>query len=278
MLTSFDVHLEKLHGIETEFVKVLYYDLPANYSGTYQSYGYSRFCTILEGEKKVEVKGHYFTYDSSASLVLPPRSKVQMNIPSDTKALVFELNDQLIRQVAKKAHIEPDSNYKIEDLLINNHHRNIKEDISHLMNTAGTGKVDEPFLIDLYAQKLIYDLFRHSPAAAAISGNQGIHPMQQAIDYIKQHIHEPVSAGEIAAYLGISESNFSHSFKKSMGISPQKFINQLKIEHSLLHLKRQSVTDAAFDLGYESISHFIGLFKKTFGITPKQYQIQERSG
>jgi AraC-like DNA-binding protein len=33
-----------------------------------------------------------------------------------------------------------------------------------------------------------------------------------------------------------------------------------------------SVTEAAFDLGYENISYFISLFKDRYGVTPKQYK------
>ena len=31
---------------------------------------------------------------------------------------------------------------------------------------------------------------------------------------------------------------------------------------------------SAYDLGYENISHFIKLFKKKFGLTPKQYSLK----
>jgi len=35
-----------------------------------------------------------------------------------------------------------------------------------------------------------------------------------------------------------------------------------------------SVTDVAFELGYENPSHFIKLFKYEYKITPKQYQLR----
>jgi len=36
-------------------------------------------------------------------------------------------------------------------------------------------------------------------------------------------------------------------------------------------LKMKIVTEIAYNLGYENISHFIGLFKEKFRMTPKKY-------
>jgi AraC-like DNA-binding protein len=37
-------------------------------------------------------------------------------------------------------------------------------------------------------------------------------------------------------------------------------------------LKEKNVTEVAYDLGYENISHFISQSKKKYGYTPKQHQ------
>ncbi len=102
MLHSFDYELEKLHGFETDFVKILYYDLPQNFSDIYKTHQYVRLCTILNGKKKIHVKDKDFTYTPSESLLLPPYSKVGMTIEEPTQALVFELNDDLIQSVVQK--------------------------------------------------------------------------------------------------------------------------------------------------------------------------------
>ncbi len=58
-------------------------------------------------------------------------------------------------------------------------------------------------------------------------------------------------------------------------MSPQKYIHLRKLKKSLELLKATSVTDAAFSLGYENPSYFIQLFKREFGMTPKQYQLNK---
>ena len=55
MIPMLESGLENIHGFETDYVKLLYYDIPPNHIGKYKSHSYPRLCTILEGEKKVTV-------------------------------------------------------------------------------------------------------------------------------------------------------------------------------------------------------------------------------
>ncbi len=275
MLRSFDSELEKLNGFETDFVRILYYDLPKNYSGTYQSYGYSRICTILEGEKHIAVRSKEFTYDNEQALVLPSHSKVHMTIEKPTKALVFELSDELIQTVAKNVELpEPVqvSSKPFTEVLIGSQDRNIREDILQLMQIGAQKEHRERFLIDLYAQKLVYHLL-HSKQTGSMMMTQTINPMKRAIDFMEKHVHEPILVSSVAKTVNMSESSFSHAFKKQMGTTPQKYMHKIKLSRAVELLSRKSVTDTAYELGYENPSHFIRLFKEAYGITPKQYQL-----
>lgn len=276
MLHSFDTKLEKLNGFETDFLRILYYDLPQNYSGTYQSQGYTRVCTILEGEKHIAVKEKEFSYDHSNTLILPSYSKVYMTIAKPTKALVFELNDTLIQKVAKNAQtpLNTGKSTSFNELLLGKHDHNIQEDLSQLIKISSKKGQKERFLIDLYAQKLVYDMLQTNLTGNLIL-NQTFNPMQRAIDFMQKHISEPLQVSSIAKSLNMSESSFSHAFKKEMGITPQKYMHQIKLDRAVELLSHQSVTATALELGYENPSHFIKLFKTTFGMTPKQFQLSQ---
>jgi AraC-like DNA-binding protein len=70
----------------------------------------------------------------------------------------------------------------------------------------------------------------------------------------------------------MSETNFSNSFKKVLGITPKEYITNLKLTEAKKMLKTQNVTEVAYNLGYDNISYFIAIFKNKYGITPKQYK------
>lgn len=274
MLNTFDEELERLDGIETDFLRILYYDLPKDFSGNYQSHAYTRFCTIVNGEKHIAIKNKAFTYDKSKFLLLPPHTEVQMDIETPTRAMVFELNDALFDKVIRQAQIGSSSGFTqqaLRDVFLQANDLQIFDAIQHMTEMSVKQGQSEHFLLDLYAQKLVYHLLRIKPIGDQILSGSG-NPMQRAVDYMKAHINEPIAIQTIAKKLQMSESNFSHAFKKQMGVTPQKYLHQLKMDKAVELLKVQNVTDVALDLGYENPSHFIRLFKDVYGLTPKQFQ------
>ena len=50
-MDKFDRNLELSDGLETEYLRLLYYDFNKYYNDIYKSYEYKRLCTIINGEK-----------------------------------------------------------------------------------------------------------------------------------------------------------------------------------------------------------------------------------
>lgn len=86
--------------------------------------------------------------------------------------------------------------------------------------------------------------------------------------------HTNVTLGELCKHFGRSKSHMSHMFKSENGMTIRAYCNNLKLEDSkkLLLETDISVTEVAFDVGFNDVSYFIGLFKKKYGISPLQYR------
>ena len=70
----------------------------------------------------------------------------------------------------------------------------------------------------------------------------------------------------------MSERTLSRLFKKETGMTYSQWKNRLYLMLSFRALlEGTSVTNIAYDLGYESSSSFIYQFKKTLGVTPKVF-------
>jgi AraC-like DNA-binding protein len=274
MLTNFNRSLEMVDGLETDYLKLLYYDL-SPVSCEYKTYENSRLCTILEGSKHVSVNNDIeFTYRPGQFILLPPHSSIHMDIDTQTKALVFELNDELMKSVTEKISVDMDADY--DELKENRFFLgSIDDELGNCINKLNTvstrSEKNKKFLIDLYAQEMIYNLVQIKGIQQILSLEQD-NPVYKAIKYIQDNIKQPISINQLAYELNMSDTNFCNSFKKIIGITPKEYITNLKMTHAKEMLKNQNVTEVAYDLGYENISHFIALFKVKYGITPKQYQ------
>lgn len=284
MLSSFDRNLEILDGLETDYLRIFYYDFTEKYKDKYKSYEYNRLCTIIEGEKKVKISNNYtFKYDKNQFILLPPNSSVEMEINIPTKAIVLELNNDLIYDISNKISID----FKIEtgkliynNVFIANNNSEIKKCISKIINTYNSSDKNKKFLIDLYAQEVIYNLLKIK-GANLILNTEYKNPVYRAIKYMKENYNQSINIKDIARDLNMSESNFSLYFKKIVGVSPKDYLKHIRLSKAEELLKEYNVTEVAYSVGYENISHFIKLFKIKYGVTPKQYKknfYQKNSG
>ena len=95
-----------------------------------------------------------------------------------------------------------------------------------------------------------------------------------AIDYIHtNYTFDNISITFLAQICGISETYFRQIFRKSYGISPLKYINNLKITRAkeLIQSGMYSISDIAFLSGFHDESYFSREFKKATGVSPKNY-------
>lgn len=79
---------------------------------------------------------------------------------------------------------------------------------------------------------------------------------------------------EIAESLKISSGYALEVFQKVYGLSPRRYLSQLKLQEAkqLLHQPDLALTRIADMLGYSSLSHFSRQFKRWTGMSPREYR------
>lgn len=87
-------------------------------------------------------------------------------------------------------------------------------------------------------------------------------------DYAK-----PWNLYSMSQVCGLSQSHFSHAFKKRMGISPVQFITDIRINKAkeLLECGTLSISAIAKLIGYDDALYFSKTFKKKTGVSPKEF-------
>ncbi len=93
-----------------------------------------------------------------------------------------------------------------------------------------------------------------------------------AIDYVSKHLHDPISAVDIAPHTAYSSKYLAILFKKETGQTLTGFILAQRIEEAKrLLLQNRSSEEVAYLLGFCSQSHFIQRFKQVTGTTPQKF-------
>jgi AraC-like DNA-binding protein len=77
---------------------------------------------------------------------------------------------------------------------------------------------------------------------------------------------------EIAHWAGASERTIQRCFLAETGLTFGKWRQQLRLVHSLRLLAAgEKVTSVALEVGYDSLSAFVSVFRRAFGVTPGRY-------
>jgi AraC-like DNA-binding protein len=96
----------------------------------------------------------------------------------------------------------------------------------------------------------------------------------KVIDYINQNFHKPISLSEVAKLTNMTDVSFSRFFKTRTGITFMDSLLEMRLGHAsrLLIDTTESISEVAYDCGFNNISNFNRLFKKKKGCTPKEFR------
>ncbi len=94
--------------------------------------------------------------------------------------------------------------------------------------------------------------------------------------FIDSHFHEDINLEVIADEALFSKFHFIRLFRTIYGKTPHQYLTYVRIEHAKLLLQTSmSVTDVCYEVGFESLSSFTGLFRRIVGQNPSSYQARQ---
>jgi len=100
--------------------------------------------------------------------------------------------------------------------------------------------------------------------------------VEKAKTILQAQIQNAPSLNELARMLNCSPFYLSRQFAQVGGMTMQQFLRQIRMERAaeLLRTGKCNVTEAALEVGYNSLSHFSGAFHETFGCCPCLYPLK----
>jgi AraC-like DNA-binding protein len=95
--------------------------------------------------------------------------------------------------------------------------------------------------------------------------------LQKARDILQREFVAPPTIEALGRQVGMNEAKLMRCFKQLFGQTIFDFAQHLRMARAkeLLETTERSITEIAFDVGYEYSSNFATAFKRHFGITPR---------
>jgi AraC-like DNA-binding protein len=96
------------------------------------------------------------------------------------------------------------------------------------------------------------------------------------VNRITENVAQSLTAADVAADLGMSESRFSRFFRKATGNTYTDFVNHVRINRAcqLLMSSDRYITNICYDVGFNNVANFNRRFLEIKGTTPSEFRKQ----
>jgi len=232
-------------------------------------------CLILQGRKQVSIGEQTLSFGAGECLLvshdLPVSSKIT-KVPY--LALVFQVDLATIRKLYDEVASSALDDEHARSAEIHRADPELLDALGRYLALADS-PADARVLGPLVSKELHYrllvapfggmlrSLIRHDSNASAIA---------RAIGHIRGDMRSPIAIPDLARRVGMSASAFHKHFKTITSTTPLQYQKELRLLEArrLLKTAGASVTTAAYEVGYESLSQFSREYARKFGAPPSQ--------
>ncbi|HEY8901018.1 MAG TPA: helix-turn-helix domain-containing protein [Chthoniobacterales bacterium] len=108
------------------------------------------------------------------------------------------------------------------------------------------------------------------------TGNAEPPMISRAKNFIKENQTEDLSLGQVAKAVNASTFYFCKMFKKATGLNFTEYLSRVRVEKAknLLLNPNLRISEIAYEVGFQSLTHFNRAFKKIVGRSPTEYRGQ----
>ncbi|MFI3206807.1 MAG: AraC family transcriptional regulator, partial [Clostridia bacterium] len=95
------------------------------------------------------------------------------------------------------------------------------------------------------------------------------------LKFLSENFTKKISLDEVSKDIGVSKYHISRRFKLAIGCSFTEYINTMRVNFAkdLLKTSEKSITEIAFECGFESLTSFFRAFRELDLQSPKQYRL-----
>ncbi|HZG17145.1 MAG TPA: AraC family transcriptional regulator [Candidatus Bathyarchaeia archaeon] len=234
-------------------------------------------CIVAQGVKLVMLGQERYQYDSdsylTASVHLPIAGQIieaSQEAPYLSLQLQFDMT-QILDVIQASEPISHNNNDSGRGLVVSRLNDTLYYAVLRLVNLLETPH-DIPVMAPYVIREIIYRILQNEPKALKRFSLIGSHAQRIAkvIERLTRDFALPLRINELADEARMSASSLYDYFKEVTGMSPIQYQKQIRLQAARRLLLTESTTaaEAAFQVGYESPSHFSREYARMFGLPP----------
>jgi len=194
-------------------------------------------------------------------IVIATATRNLLNLPNQEGELFSELLENLVNP--KDHYVEGPRFYMTPEM---------HQIIDSLFNIEYEGKTKMMFFRSQITALLSHFFgqlaMNHSNSMKSID----VKRLELAKEILSNNLENPPSLSELSKELGLNTTKLKKEFKEVFGLPVFKYLQneRLTTAHGLISKKKATVQEAAWHVGYDSLSSFSNAFAKKFGYRPSQ--------
>ena len=231
-----------------------------------------------------------FNYQPGESLLLPSDRLMQIDFPDatinePTRCLALTISDEFIRETVAELNEQVPRVETSDQWQLNTNNYLLQNDpeisslIDKLIRLFRENNPFKPFFIKNTLRELIVRLSQTQTRTGLLqqtSQHLNTNRLAYVVAYIRENLTQALSVEELSDKACLSKSHFFRLFKSELGVSPAQFILTERIHRAkaILSNPAKSITDACYESGFNSLTHFSNAFRSVEHVCPRQFKRQ----
>lgn len=247
--------------------------------------------SMLSGRKVMHLREmDPFNYQPGESLLLPSDRLMQIDFPDatldePTRCLALTISDEFIRETVAQLNeqvprVETPDQWQLDtDNYLLRNDPEISSLIDKLIRLFRENNPFKPFFIKNTLRELIVRLSQTQVRTGLLQQtNQHLttNRLAYVVAYIRENLTRTLSVEELCDKACLSKSHFFRLFKSELGVSPVQFVltERIRLAKAILSNPAKSITDACYESGFNSLTHFSNAFRSVEHISPREFKRQ----
>lgn len=259
-------------------------DIPVEFLGTQRSnasenflphvHDYYELNYLTNGRTKIKLNGLQLAYEAYDFVLIPAGIRHNLYYSQDEKynnyAIWFRGGEAYLNSLCRDTQV-----VKLHDYDGALHF--LGSEIFRLNQSYGAENAE---LFNAYLYAALLHMRRGAVLDTLVPQGQAEDPIERAVRFINDNILlRPVTVSAVAAELGFSSAYFTRLFQRRIGMTPVKYIIEVRMAQARRMLKEEnySIKEIAAALHYEDQLYFSRQFAKAAGMSPRKYRAETRN-